>query len=302
MNQQQKFLPAFFPSHTDDDMSTPTFPITTTMSMLRNHNTAEQCPTVRSSRNERIEMRRTNVNNSRENQKNREEKFERTEQINRSTHSVTSFLTHEQYNCPNSPSFMANYFPFSSFKHHAHYSRQYEPSYPSITRFRTSVSSSPYRKTHYLDDSDEEILNEEIVETTDLDHYPTLIERWGEDTKIHRRYEGDLIIEDYIEFEEIEPTIIEEISYEINYQNNQIQSSREIQHTRSESRNFRRIKKRRTKRKRTTQVFSSVSHSTDSTNENSSRPPSTTTTTTPTTHANLSALINSKFFFHPSYN
>ena len=292
MNQQRKFLLGFFPSHTDDDMSTPTFPITTTTSMLRNHNTAEQCPTVRSSRNERIEMRRTNVNNSRENQKNREEKFERTEQINRFTHSVTSFLAHEQYNCPNSPSSMANYFP-----HHSHYSRQYEPSYPSITRFRTSVSSSPYRKTHYLDDSDEEILNEEIVETTDLDHYPTLNERWGEDTKIHRRYDGDLIIEDYVEFEEIEPTIIEEISYEIDYQNNQIQSSREIHHTRSESRNFRRIKKRRTKRKRT-QAFSPVSHSTDSTNENFSRPPSTTTTTT---HANLSALINSKFF-HPSYN
>lgn len=277
MNQQQKFLLGFFPSHTDDDMSTPTFPITTT-SMHRNHNTA-----VRSNRNERIEMRRTNVNNSRENQKNREEKFERTEQINRFTHSVTSILAREQYNCPNITSSMANYFPYS------HHSRPYEPSYPSITRFRTSFSSSPYRKTHYLDDSDEEILNEEIVETTNLDHYPTLIERWGDDTKIHRRYENDLIIEEFVEFEEIEPTMIEEISYEIDYRNNQIQSSREISRTRSESRNFRRIKKRRTKRKRT-HAISPVSHSNDSTNEKFSRP------STTTTHANLSALIDSKFF------
>ena len=273
MNQQQTFL-RFFPRQTnDDDMST---------TMLANHNNKERCTTDRLNSNER----RTNVNSSRENQKNREEKFERTEQINRFTHSVTSFFASEQYNClSNIDSTMANNFPHS-FTHRSNCSRRYQTSYPSITRFHTSISSSPCRKSHYLDDSDEDILNDEIVQTIDLDHYPTLIERWGDDTKIRRRYEGDLIIEDYVEFEEIEPTIIEEVSYEVIYHDNQIQSTREIRHSQSESRNFRRIEKRRTKRKRSQQCCS-VAHSKNSTNENFSR--------STTTHANLPALINSKF-------
>lgn len=130
-----------------------------------------------------------------------------------------------------------------------HY-REYEPSYPSITRYRTPSSSSPFRKTHYLDDSDEEIINEEILEITDLNHYPTLIERWGNDTKTVVRQEGELKIEDFVEFEETEPTIIEEILYELVYSGDKLKTCRQIDRSRSESRNFRKIKKRRTKRKR----------------------------------------------------
>lgn len=127
--------------------------------------------------------------------------------------------------------------------------REYEPSYPSITRYRTSLSSSPYRKTHYLDDSDEEIIHEEILDITNINHYPTLIERWGDDAKTIRTQQGDLIIEDYVEFEETEPTIIEEISYEIIYSGADVQSTREIHHSHIESRNFRKVKKRRIRRK-----------------------------------------------------
>jgi len=129
-----------------------------------------------------------------------------------------------------------------------HY-REYEPSYPSITRYRTP-SSSPFRKTHYLDDSDEEIINEEILEITDINHYPTLIERWGDDTKTVVRQEGELKIEDFVEFEETEPTIIEEILYELVYSGDKLKTCRQLDRSRSESRNFRKIKKRRTKRKR----------------------------------------------------
>ena len=129
----------------------------------------------------------------------------------------------------------------------SHY-QDYEPVHSPIPR--TASSLSPYRKTHYLDESDEEILNDEIVQITYLDHYPTLLERWGEDTKTVVRQDGDLKIEDYVEFEELEPTITEEISYEITYSGDRIQSTRETHHTRVESRNFRKIKKRRTKRKR----------------------------------------------------
>jgi hypothetical protein len=136
----------------------------------------------------------------------------------------------------------------------------HEPSYPSISRFRTPSPSSPYRKTHYLDDSDEEIINEEILEITDLNHYPTLIERWGDDTKPIIRQQGEFKIEDYVEFEETEPTIFEEISYEIIYSGNEIKSTREIHHSRSTSRNFRKIKKRRIKRKRTPQLFHQIHH------------------------------------------
>jgi len=130
-----------------------------------------------------------------------------------------------------------------------HY-REYEPSYPSITRYRTPSSSSPFRKTHYLDDSDEEIINEEILEITDLNHYPTLIERWGDDTKTVVRQEGEFKIEDFVEFEETEPTIIEEILYELIYSGDKLKSCRQLDRSRSESRNFRKIKKRRTRRKR----------------------------------------------------
>ena len=128
--------------------------------------------------------------------------------------------------------------------------REYEPSYPSITRYRTPSSSSPFRKTHYLDDSDEEIINEEILEITDMNHYPTLIERWGDDTKTIVRQEGELKFEDFVEFEETEPTIIEEILYELVYSGDKLKTCRQIDRSRSESRNFRKIKKRRTKRKR----------------------------------------------------
>jgi hypothetical protein len=133
-------------------------------------------------------------------------------------------------------------------RHH----REYEPSYPSITRYRTPSSTSPFRKTHYLDDSDEEIINEEILEITNLNHYPTLIERWGDDTKTVVRQEGQLKIEDFVEFEETEPTIIEEILYELIYSGDKLKTCRQIDRSRSESRNFRKIKKRRTKRKRQT--------------------------------------------------
>jgi hypothetical protein len=130
------------------------------------------------------------------------------------------------------------------------YPREYEPSYPSITRYRTPSSTSPFRKTHYLDDSDEEIINEEILEITDLNHYPTLMERWGDDTKTVVRQEGPLKIEDFVEFEETEPTIIEEILYELVYSGDKLKACRQLDRSRSESRNFRKIKKRRTKRKR----------------------------------------------------
>ena len=136
--------------------------------------------------------------------------------------------------------------PVSSLtrRHHEH-----EPSYPSISRFRTPSPSSPYRKTHYLDDSDEEIINEEILEITDLNHYPTLIERWGDDTKTVIRQEGELKFEDFVEFEETDPTIVEEILYELVYSGDKLKACRQIHRSRSESRNFRKIKKRRTKRK-----------------------------------------------------
>ena len=145
----------------------------------------------------------------------------------------------------------------------------YEPSYPSISRYRTPSSSSPYRKTHYLDDSDEEIINEEILEITDLNHYPTLMERWGDDTKTVVRQEGELKIEDFVEFEETEPTVVEEILYELVYSGDKLRTCRQISRSRSESRNFRKIKKRRTKRKRQTNDESSYLTSQDSSRDNS---------------------------------
>ncbi|CAF0888614.1 unnamed protein product [Didymodactylos carnosus] len=119
-----------------------------------------------------------------------------------------------------------------------------EPSYPSLSRYR---SPSNYRR-HYLDSSDDEIVSEEILETTDINHYPTLIERWGE--KPICRIEGELKIEEVVEFEETEPTISEEIVYELVYEKDKLQSCRQLDRSRSESRNFRKIRKRRTKRKR----------------------------------------------------
>ena len=106
-----------------------------------------------------------------------------------------------------------------------------------------------HAKTHYLDDSDEEILTDEILEITHYDHYPTLLERWGDDTKTIVRHEGDLKIEDYVEFEELEPTTVEEIVYRVVYAGDEIQSYVPIHTCRSQSRNFRKLKKRRTKRK-----------------------------------------------------
>ena len=150
------------------------------------------------------------------------------------------YVTSSNYRAPR-PS------PATSLTRHFH---EYEPSYPSISRFRTPSSSSPYRKAHYLDDSDEEIINEEILEITDLNHYPTLMERWGDDTKTVVREEGEFKIEDFVEFEETEPTIIEEILYELVYSGDKLKACRQIDRSRSESRNFRKIKKRRTRRKR----------------------------------------------------
>jgi hypothetical protein len=149
---------------------------------------------------------------------------------------------------------MANYFSSNNYSTNRQ-GREYQPSYSSITRF----SSSPYRKTHYLDDSDEEIIQDEILEIINFDHYPTLDERWGDDTKPIIKQQGEWKVEDYVEFEEIEPTIFEEISYEITYEGDQIKSTREIYRTRSQSRNFRKLKKRRIKRKRTKPLLSTHS-------------------------------------------
>ncbi|CAF4706808.1 unnamed protein product, partial [Rotaria socialis] len=66
-----------------------------------------------------------------------------------------SYYVSSQTYCPPSTS------PTNSLTLHH---REYEPSYPSISRYRTPSSTSPYRKAHYLDDSDEEIINEEILE------------------------------------------------------------------------------------------------------------------------------------------
>lgn len=152
-----------------------------------------------------------------------------------------SYYVSSQNYCPPSTS------PSNSVTRHY---REYEPSYPSITRYRTPSSTSPYRKTHYLDDSDEEIINEEILEITDINHYPTLIERWGDEAKTVVREEGGLKFEDFVEFEETEPTIVEEILYELTYSGDNLKTCEQLHRSRSESRNFRKIKKRRTKRKR----------------------------------------------------
>lgn len=105
-------------------------------------------------------------------------------------------------------------------------------------------------KTYYLDDSDEEIIDEQILDIVYYDHFPTLVERWGDETKLQIRYEGDLKIEDFVEFEELEPTETDEITYEMVMVNNEVQSYRTISHFRSRTRNFRRLKKRRIKRQR----------------------------------------------------
>lgn len=112
---------------------------------------------------------------------------------------------------------------------------------------RTSRRSA---KTHYLDDSDEEIIDEQTLDIIYYDHYPTLIERWGDETKTRVRYENGLKIEDFVEFEELEPTETEEITYEVVMVNDQIQSQRMISRFRSRIRNFRQLKKRRIKRPR----------------------------------------------------
>ena len=113
----------------------------------------------------------------------------------------------------------------------------------------STFSRARTRKTHYLDDSDEEILHDEIIEITHYDHYPTLMERWGEDTKTQVRYEGELKIEEYVEFQELEPTEIEEIDYEMVFSGGEIQSYRPVYRCRSQRRNFQKVKKRRIKRK-----------------------------------------------------
>ncbi len=236
--------------------------------MITNHNNNHEHYTeVRLNSNENTAMKTTNVNDRRQYQRDREKgkrenreddvertetRRERTRQTNENTHSVTSF-TNEQYNCPSIYHSMANYFSSAFFNRPSRipYFQDYEP---SISRYHTSS----YRQLDYF----EEIISDEILEIINLDHYPTLIERWGDDTKPMLRQEGDLTIEDYVEFEEIEPTITEEISYEILYENDQIKSTKEIHHSYFETRNFRRVKKRRTKRKRPTHSLNEIHCST----------------------------------------
>jgi hypothetical protein len=264
MNQQEKYISSFLLPfiHDTHNMSISTFNITPT-TIITNHNNEQHMDIILNS-NET-----TNVNDGRQNQRdivkgereNREDNVkrrERTRHTNKNTDSVTSY-TNEQYNCPIVNDSMANHIS-SNLNSNINYqntslsnNRQfhdYKPSHRSHT--------SSYRKTHYLDDSDEEIIKEEILEIINFNHYPTLIERWGDDTKSIIKQQGEFEIEIYVEFEEIEPTIIEEISYEIMYSNDQIQSTREIHHSYSESRNFRKIKKRRTKRKRTTSSINEI--------------------------------------------
>ncbi|CAF4531571.1 unnamed protein product [Rotaria socialis] len=138
----------------------------------------------------------------------------------------------------------------SSRQSRARHVREYESSYPSLSLYRSSLSPSPFRKTHYLDDSDEEIFREEILEITELDHYPTLMERWGPDTKTKTWHENDLKIEEVVEFQEVEPTVTEDIIYELTYVGEDLKSCRPLSRSRSESRNFRKIRTKRTKRKR----------------------------------------------------
>jgi hypothetical protein len=266
----------------------------------------------------------------------REQERERIPQTKKNIDLVTSF-TSEQYDCPNVNDSMTNLVSssFNSNNNHQnsslttnrsrcsssnsyptysmnHTFRTYEPSYSPIPRY--STSSSPYRKTHYLDASDEEVIKEEILEITNLNHYPTLLERWGDDTKTIIREEGEFKIEDYVEFEEIDPTITEEIFYEIIYSDGQIKSTREIHRTRSQSRNFRKIKKRRIKRKRTTQLSNEIYNLSDklnsviqigdrisTTNDDSSGDNHEITTTEniirKQTNENISSNINGKYLF-----
>lgn len=175
----------------------------------------------------------------REKEKGERETREQEKEIARhsnATYSSVTSLTSEQYYCPNDET----------------KGNRASSSFTSINQRPTinmPFSRTRARKTHYLDDSDEEILQDDIIEVTHYDHYPTLMERWGEDTKTQVRYEGDLKIEDYVEFEELEPTEIEEIQYEITFNGEQIQSCRPIHRCRSQRRNFQKIKKRRIKRK-----------------------------------------------------
>ncbi|CAF1012033.1 unnamed protein product [Rotaria sp. Silwood1] len=125
--------------------------------------------------------------------------------------------------------------------------RERELSYPSLSLYHSPSSSSRFRKTHYLDDSDEEIIQEEVLEVTNFNRYPTLMERWGDDTKTKTWQEGDLKIEEVVEFEEVEPTVTEEIIYELTYVGENLLSCRPISRSRSESRNFRKIRKKRIK-------------------------------------------------------
>ncbi|CAF3370699.1 unnamed protein product [Rotaria sp. Silwood1] len=46
--------------------------------------------------------------------------------------------------------------------------RERELSYPSLSLYHSPSSSSRFRKTHYLDDSDEEIIQDEVLEVTTL--------------------------------------------------------------------------------------------------------------------------------------
>lgn len=219
---------------------TPTPTTTPTTTMISN-----QYTDVLLNSNERTSMNTINVNDDRQYQRDREKGereykedcIKRTKQINENTHSLTSSIN-EHISLIDTNS-MTNYIS----------------SYPSLNRYYTS----PSRPRYYFDNYNYDIINEEIIEITYFNHYPTLEERWGDDTKTIITQQGEYQIEDYVEFDECEPTIIDEISYEIIYSNNQIQSTREILHSTFQSRNFRKIKKRRTKRKRSIQPIHSKS-------------------------------------------
>jgi len=255
MNQQEKSTPAVLLPfiYRTNDMSTTTTnstKTTTTTTMTTNSNISDRKIDLTLNNDEKRSMRTTNVNDDRLYQRDRE-KGEREDDGKR-TYIKTHTCTNEQSNCRRHiDNTMANYsssspsYLFNS-KNQMIPSRYYEPSYPSIHQY----CPLPVRRIRSLDTTDYEILQDEIIETIYFDHYPTLMERWSDDSMPKIRRENDLIIEDYVEFEEIEPTVTEDISYEISYSGDRIQSVREIYHTRSESRNFRKLKKRRIKRQR----------------------------------------------------
>jgi hypothetical protein len=159
-------------------------------------------------------------------------------QINTNNASLVTLLTSEQYNYrANIDNSMINHISSTSNDDQAMSTSRNISSH--LTKMPSIVGNTHRtNKTHHLDDSDDEIIEE----------------RWGDDTKTRIHYEGDLKIEEYVEFEEIEPTDNEEIVYEMTFVNNQIQSYHVIHQQRFQSRNFRKIRKRRVKRQHTSDI------------------------------------------------